>query len=294
MPGRINVDDMVSIIIPVYNAEPYVEPCINSIIAQTYKNIEVVIVDDGSTDTSIETAERILEKSDLKYSIYRTNGPSLYTPMGIQFPTLTGIFNSSGEWVLPIGADDLLHPNSIEWSMEDKGDKNIVYFFWQPMDIYGNILNVEEFAFRNYDSNEDMYDCIVKGAKRFPWMRGPSLFRKDLFMKHRMYIIGQYCYEWFIQLRYYGLGEITYSDRSIYYARWGHPESTVGQGNRGVADRMRRNDYILEDVWIGKYNYSQMQTMHGPDFSGYYDEVRARFPESGDYPRKPEMLIGGL
>ena len=65
------MDDKITVIVPVYNVESYLRKCLDSIIAQTYKNIEIVVVNDGSTDASAEICKEFVEIDHRNY-LYRT------------------------------------------------------------------------------------------------------------------------------------------------------------------------------------------------------------------------------
>jgi len=94
----------VSIVIPVYNAEKYLRECIESALNQTYKNIEVIAVNDGSTDDSL----KILNEFSNRISIIsKKNG-------GTASALNTGIRHMKGEWFKWLSADDSLYPNAIE------------------------------------------------------------------------------------------------------------------------------------------------------------------------------------
>ena len=98
----------VSIVIPVYNAEKYLGACIESCINQTYKDIEIIIVDDGSTDNS----------SDIIMKYFHLH-PKLITPIvksngGTASALNIGIDNMKGEWFKWLSADDVLLPTAIE------------------------------------------------------------------------------------------------------------------------------------------------------------------------------------
>ena len=91
----------VSIIIPVYNVEKYLETCLNSVAAQTLKETEVIVVDDGSTDQS----SRIIEKFKQRYSHFICLSQS---NQGVSAARRNGLARSEGETVLFIDADDFI------------------------------------------------------------------------------------------------------------------------------------------------------------------------------------------
>lgn len=97
----------VSVVVPVYNAEPYLDRCIKSLINQTYKNLEIILVDDGSTDGSLELC-RQYEKIDKRITtIHQENS-------GQNAARKTGLFYSHGECVSFIDSDDWIESNMYE------------------------------------------------------------------------------------------------------------------------------------------------------------------------------------
>lgn len=97
----------VSIIIPIYNAEKFLEQSIKSVLCQTYSNIEVVIVNDGSTDKSQEICKMLSLKDERIVLINKENE-------GAGKARLTGIQNSRGKYIGFLDADDLMEPYFIE------------------------------------------------------------------------------------------------------------------------------------------------------------------------------------
>ena len=67
-------EDLISIIVPVYNVEKYLRKCIDSIVNQTYKNLEIILVDDGSTDDSGKICDEFAEKDGRIKVIHKENG----------------------------------------------------------------------------------------------------------------------------------------------------------------------------------------------------------------------------
>jgi len=94
----------VSIIIPVYNAEKYLKECIESALNQTYDDIEIIAVNDGSTDDSINILKKYSDRIEI---IEKENG-------GIGSALNAGIKAATGEWIKKIDADDVLYPNAVE------------------------------------------------------------------------------------------------------------------------------------------------------------------------------------
>lgn len=100
-------DGKVSIVVPLFNAEKYIDKCINSVLNQTYKNLELIIVDDGSTDNSAAIIEQIIQvdKRVIYYS-QENAGPSSARNKGIDL--------AKGEFLFFLDADDYLENKSIE------------------------------------------------------------------------------------------------------------------------------------------------------------------------------------
>lgn len=98
---------LVSIILPIYNVETYLEKCINSIITQTHKNIEIILVDDGSTDGSLSIANIFAQKDErIKVKHQDNQGVSVARNYGLQ--------DATGEWISFIDPDDWIEPTYIE------------------------------------------------------------------------------------------------------------------------------------------------------------------------------------
>ncbi len=98
---------MVSIIIPVYNAEKYLAECVDSVLAQTYRNIEVILVNDGSNDSTKTICDAYLKVDDRVKVFHQKN-------KGVSSARNVGIDNSRGEYITFIDADDVVDKKFIE------------------------------------------------------------------------------------------------------------------------------------------------------------------------------------
>ena len=99
--------DKISIIVPVYNVEEYLPTCIESILNQSYKNFELILVDDGSPDISGDICDDYAKKDNRIKVIHQKNS-------GVSKARNTGIDNATGEWILFVDSDDELTDTSLE------------------------------------------------------------------------------------------------------------------------------------------------------------------------------------
>ena len=93
---------MVSIVVPVYNVEKYIRYCLDSLINQSYKELEIILVDDGSTDHSSEICDEYARKYDIIQVFHKENG-------GLSDARNYGMKYVSGEWIVFVDSDDVLH-----------------------------------------------------------------------------------------------------------------------------------------------------------------------------------------
>lgn len=99
--------DLVSIIIPVYNTEKYVSRCIQSILAQTYSNFELILVDDGSQDRAGEICDSYTAQDRRIHCIHIPNG-------GVSNARNIGMQEASGRFVVFVDSDDWVKPEHIK------------------------------------------------------------------------------------------------------------------------------------------------------------------------------------
>lgn len=121
------MDELISVIVPIYNVEMYLPRCVYSIINQTYSNIEILLVDDGSTDSCYEIIKQF-EKEDLRIRIFhQKNG-------GLSAARNTGIDNAKGKYLAFVDSDDYIHPRMLEILYcnlkKNEADISICDFYW--------------------------------------------------------------------------------------------------------------------------------------------------------------------
>ena len=154
----------ISVIIPVYNAEKYLTKCLNSIVNQTYTNLEIILVNDGSKDSSLNICYEYKKKDDRIKVINNDNH-------GASYSRNCGISISTGEYIMFIDADDYIENNFIERLITCNEYETYDLFISCYTDFYDkNIFKEKKLIDENiltFDLKKD-YLNIVKYL-RTPW-----------------------------------------------------------------------------------------------------------------------------
>ena len=128
---------LVSVVIPAWNAEATIGETLASAAAQTYRNLEIVIVDDGSTDGTAAAALDFASRDPRARLVQKPNG-------GLSSARNFGIAESRGDWIAPLDADDLWHPTKLEKQVEaalSAGEPpGFVYCWFHYVDEAGNVI----------------------------------------------------------------------------------------------------------------------------------------------------------
>lgn len=162
-------DGLVSVVVPIYKAEKYLEECIRSIAQQTYRNLEILLVDDGSPDRCPQICDDWAERDSRIRVIHKENA-------GSGLARTTGLEQATGEYICFFDSDDYLMPQAIEKAYvrirEARAD--IVVFGIQTVDRDGNVINTKiptapVDGYEGEDVQEvflpDLIDCRHEGAK---------------------------------------------------------------------------------------------------------------------------------
>lgn len=137
------MSELITIVVPVYNVENYIERCVKSLINQTYKNLEIILVDDGSTDNSGKLCDKYTKENERIRVIHKKNG-------GLSDARNVGIDNAKGEYIAFVDSDDWIPIAAIEtlYSYITKFNVDIVS---------GNMVEVFSDYPKNSDKNKSMY-----------------------------------------------------------------------------------------------------------------------------------------
>lgn len=140
------MNELVTVVVPIYNVEKYLERCLKSVTEQTYKNLEIILVDDGATDSCPEICEEWAKKDNRIKVVHKENA-------GLGMARNTGIENASGDYICFFDSDDYVDVKTIEKALglAKKESAEVVAF---GMKIVDNAGNINEFK---PESQKDSY-----------------------------------------------------------------------------------------------------------------------------------------
>ena len=173
---------LVSIIVPVYKVEPFLNNCVSSIINQTYSNIEVILVDDGSPDNCPKICDELATNDARIKVIHKKNG-------GVTWARIDGVKNCKGDFISFVDSDDSLNKNAIEELIKCALKYNTNIVVCQTNIIFEGEKNLTDRYLRlGYYSKENIVQLLNDNflfdnrnhLSGFPLYLWGKLFKKDL------------------------------------------------------------------------------------------------------------------
>lgn len=156
-------DTLVSIVIPIYNVERYLDRCMNSIFNQTYKNLEIILVDDGSPDNCPNMCDAWAKKDKRIKVVHKKNA-------GLGMARNTGIENATGDYICFFDSDDYVELNTIELGLKSAEKYNSDIIMWGLKQFNSkNEIIFEQFPSlsKEYYSNDEILDYILPNVLSF-------------------------------------------------------------------------------------------------------------------------------
>ncbi|MBQ6702113.1 MAG: glycosyltransferase family 2 protein [Clostridia bacterium] len=238
-------DGLISIIIPVYNRELYLDECLNSVFNQTYQNFEIILIDDGSTDNSLQLCRGYAEKDSRIKLLCVEHG-------GVSNARNKGIEAAEGEFIFFLDSDDAIHPILLEALVEafqstDAGLGGTNYIAigrdqWYRVAEVSKKTLPKDYTYHNFEESVNM---LVHGGTPLDGIGG-VMMRKEIIGDTKFnpeFFIGEdylFSYENLIK------GHNTvFLDKRLYYAR---KHGTNSSENKGFEGFLNRYD-LCKFVW---------------------------------------------
>ena len=213
---------LVSIITPVYNSEKFLNKCIDSILNQTYNNFELILVDDGSADKSLQICDEYARKDSRIVVIHQKN-------QGQAVARNKALDICKGDYISFIDSDDYVNPQMLEVLMytiqQSEADIAVCdYFQGRDTDFNWNENDIVN-DFTLFDGKTFLYNCII-GKTGKHWVLWDKLYKKKCFDDIRLPEGRIYEDNATVYKLIYKANKVTYSNNVLYYY-FTNPESTV-------------------------------------------------------------------
>lgn len=177
----MNKEPLISVIVPIYNVEQYLERCVNSITSQTYKNLEIILVDDGSPDNCPAICDNLAKLDNRIKVFHKSNG-------GLMAAWIDGVKISNGEFISFVDSDDWVENNYIEHLLEPIINDNEI-----DMTICDYYVSTNDSQIQKHASKNNIYGLLENSAfenikknnlRSFPYYRWNKLFKRSLIEKN--------------------------------------------------------------------------------------------------------------
>ena len=209
------MNDLVTVIIPMYNSEKYLRECLDSVIGQTYRNIEIIIINDGSTDNSLEISNSYREK-DNRIQVYSNKNH------GVSYTRNFGIEKAGGEYIAFIDSDDIIASDYIEtmiYTMLKTGADCCMAGMQSFFKEYSGVLKTGQYDVKIL-SNLEMKRCIYE-------LTGGGfitnkLYRKRIILENKLKLIENIhvCEDLLFNWKYFDFCEkVVYIEQPRYFYR---------------------------------------------------------------------------
>lgn len=182
------MNNLISVIVPVYNIEDYIERCIESVLKQTYKNFELLLIIDGATDNSKSICDKWSEKDDRVRVIYQENG-------GVSSARNHGIKEAKGDYITFVDGDDYINTEMLEQLLNNMicNDSDISMCDLCVVHLNGNKSRVDmpdqvfdkKYLIENYFDNPNIKELL--------WGPYQKLFKKQVLkdISFKKYALGE-------------------------------------------------------------------------------------------------------
>ena len=168
----------VSVVVPIYNVEQYLDKCVKSIISQTYKDLEIILVDDGSIDNSSSLCDEWGKKDSRIKVVHKENG-------GLSSARNAGLEIATGEYIMFEDSDDWLEIDIVEKSVAriEKDKSDLVIFGYKKVNTKGKELDFFTFGDKTYLNDEllnQLHSRILEMSFGYAWNK---LYRLSIIRK---------------------------------------------------------------------------------------------------------------
>lgn len=282
---------LVSVLIPLYNTDKYLVECLDSIINQTYKNLEVIIVNDGSTDNSLPIANEYADRYEW-INVYSQKNSGAASARNKAFSL------SAGNYIQYFDSDDIMHPEKISFQIEalkQYGYDPCISAISQWARFYGTIDNAVFKELKTYKDYDDTLIYLIECWENFQCMVGTAwLIHRKLHEK-----IGGWDsllsvhddYLFFAKVAYFS-NKIIYADQSIVYWRQDNLQSLSNVATwKGMSSHMEVCNQLFELVQ-NESNIPRLKHALAMEYSKFIYRTYPLYPDLVNKAEKMLKILG--
>lgn len=278
---------MISIIVPIFHTEKYLEKCILSILNQTYSNIEVLLIDDGTTALEARICDEFVARDSRVKVIHKNNE-------GLSVARNTGLIHAKGEYIGFVDSDDYIHPRMYEILMNNLINTKSNISICNVEKIYDNEQNNNKTEFVKEKNeirviqNQDLFDELSVNHLNTVIMCN-KLWKKEVFNKIKFPINKYHEDEFVIHELLYEAKSAVISSAKLYFYLQNRRHSIINQYNNirfrdayeafEVRSRFIENisypNYLqarVDQVWISIDNYHKCKLNYSSDYMFYREQ----------------------
>lgn len=247
----------ISIIVPIYNAERHLEECINSIVGQSYKNIEIILINDGSTDSSERIVSSFLENHDnIRYISQYNSGPSKTRNKGLQY--------ASGDYIMFVDSDDYLSNTICERLIAHDADivmcksykfKNGDKFETGDFASVTHIRQISDIGFKEFETLYKNTQFNPPFCKLYKKSLITTLFKEDLDLGEDIIFNFEYLKN---------CQTIMFLDEALYYYRVGDANSLTNKFDENRIIKVHKvyqeTSRLCDEIFKKNYNQNLLKS----------------------------------
>lgn len=277
------MNGIVSIIVPIYNVEKYLEKCIKSLVDQRYRNLEIILVDDGSTDSCVEICEK-WKGLDNRIKVYhKKNG-------GLSDARNFGLKQATGQYIAFVDSDDYVEEDAYERAIEGLKKNNAQIFIMGRAYLYGNKKEIKQkknikFLMNNEEALDKMN--LLKYYDVAAW---DKVCEKKLF-ENIEFPIGKLSEDWYTMYKVIERADrIVYDSNPLYVYRQRKSSITHSDDIKINMDPMYASKEVLEFI-KNKYPNIQLNAIAQYVYAtiGVYNNIVVY--KSNDVNERKEILL---
>ncbi|MGN1420911.1 MAG: glycosyltransferase family 2 protein [Eubacterium sp.] len=233
---------MITVIVPVYNVEKYLDRCIESVVNQTYKNLEIILVDDGSPDNCPAMCDAWAEKDNRIKVIHKENG-------GVSSARNIGLDNANGEYIGFVDSDDYIAEDMFENLFNKINTDNC------QMSVCGIFFQGKSISFKNEElisGNEAINRLFnYRDYQSFSGWTWNKLFLASVIKQNRLKFDENICFCEDVLFVYEYLKSVEFVkliNKSFYYYTFREDACTVNKNYKNDSEILKLIDYFFNDI----------------------------------------------